>query len=518
MSDLRSPDPTMPEGEEPPPRGVKTMAALRWALLAGAIALAGFSWLSLVGAQPRAVDRAHAQYQCPMHPQIVSDQPGECPICHMTLEPTAPAPSASASSSGSAGAPPTRVPPTHPATTQARLDGGATERTTPGSTPPGTTSLTLALDRLQAIGVRTAVATEESRSTTLRITATVAPTEQGAAEVHVRAAGFVEHLYTDQTGVQVRAGQALFALYSPELYQAQSELLAARRWGSDGGTSSAAQQKLELLGMAAGDVERMIVKGEPQRAVTVYAPQSGYIAKKALVRGSYVRPEDALYQIQDLSKVYVVADVFPNDLARVRVGDEGTFVPTARPDAKLTAKIDLVYPTLNVEARTTRVRILLKNPDRSLRPGEYGNVEFASPARTVLLVPRDAVVDTGEATYVFVDEGDGRFSPHAVALDGEEGDSMIVREGIRAGDRVVSGATFLIDSESRLRASIATSTPPSVAPTPRSPSDEGPSCDADFDRAKYPDKWAGCQKCTQVHHGMGTMEADCKNAIPRPWK
>jgi Cu(I)/Ag(I) efflux system membrane fusion protein len=510
----------MPEGDEPPPRGVKTMAVVRWVFLASAIVLAAFSWWSLVAAQPRGPDFAHAKYHCPMHPQIVSDQPGECPICHMTLEPMpavrSSGPNASASGSASvaaSGARPLRPVPMRVGT------GTAAPMATPGSTPPGTTSLTLALDRVQAIGVRTEVASQRPLSSKLRITAAVAPTEQGAAEVHVRAAGFVEQLYVDQTGIQVRAGQALFALYSPELYQAESELLAARQWGDAGAaTTSAAHRKLELLGMASGDIDRVIAKGEPQRAIPVYAPQAGYVAKKAVVRGSYVRPEDTLYQIQDLSKVYVVADVFANDIARVHVGDEGTFTPTARPGVQLTAKVDLVYPTWNVEARTARVRLQLKNPDRSLRPGEYGTVAFALPVRTVLFVPRDAVVDTGEATYVFVDEGEGRFSPRVVTLDGEDGDSAIVRDGIEAGDRVVSGATFLIDSESRLRASIAASAPMTSTPIPGGSSEDAPSCDADFDRARYPDKWTDCHKCTQVHHGMGTMEADCKNAIPKPWK
>ena len=519
MVELASHEPAMPEGEEPPPRGVKTMAVVRWLFLAGAFVLAAFSWWSLVAAQPRGSDTAHhaTQYHCPMHPQIVSDQPGECPICHMTLEPM---PAAPASASSSTSPAPTSQPRPAPRRPPPGMDGGKEEsRPAPGSTPAGTTPLKLALDRVQAIGVRTTLATEKPLSSKLRITAAIAPTEQGAAEVHVRAAGFVEQIYVDETGIQVRAGQVLFALYSPELYQAESELLAVRQWGDAGaGTSGAARQKLELLGMTAADIDRVIAKGEPQRAIAVYAPQAGYIAKKAVVRGSYVRPEDTLYQIQDLSKVYVVADVFASDLARVSVGDEGTFTPTARPGVQLIAKVDLVYPTMNVEARTTRVRMQLKNPDRSLRPGEYGNVELAAPMRTVLLVPRDAVVDTGETTYVFVDEGEGRFSPRVVALGGEDEDSAIVREGLKPGDRVVSGATFLIDSESRLRASIAASAPMTSTPNAGTSSEDGPSCDADFDRSKYPDKWTDCQKCAQVHHGMGSMEADCKNAIPRPWK
>lgn len=550
----------MPEGEEPPPRGVKTMAAVRWVILGIAALLAVFMWLSYAQAQlssSKTGTGAEApKYHCPMHPQIVSNEPGECPICHMNLEPIAgersvppdagrAAPPAPAQPQD-AGAPQAAVDagftcPMHPevhsdvpgrcpicnmALEPAKADAGgevngmAPAASAPGSTPPGTTPIKLALDRIQSIGVRTAVAEEISSKAALRVTAIVMPPEQGAAEVHVRSAGFVEAIHIDQTGVSVRAGQAMLALYSPELFQAQNELLATKQWGGDAGaTSSSARRKLELLGMTTPEIDRVVAKGEPLRAITVAAPRGGFVTKKSVVLGSYVTPEMALYEVQDLSKVYVVADVFLTDIASVTKGADGRFVPAGHPERTTTAKVDLVYPLVNAEARTRRIRMQVRNEgSTAYAPGEYGTVELAVAPRKRVAIPRDALVDTGTATYAFVVEPEGRFVPRVVALAGGDVGHVYIEGGLGAGERVVSGATFLIDSESRLQASIAqaTQSPSSGAPTPAS--EGGPSCEADFDRQRMPEKWAECMKCVKVHRGMGTMEADCKNAIARPWK
>jgi Cu(I)/Ag(I) efflux system membrane fusion protein len=498
------------EQEEKPPRGVKGMAVVRWALVALSAAAATWTWSSYVSGQhaqdvaPTASAGPAQKYRCPMHPQMISNEPGECPICHMTLvplvvapPPTPPAMSAMPGMSATPGMP--------------SMPGMAMPSAAPPSTPPGTTPITIAFDRVQSIGVRTSIAEERDAGGTLRVTATVAAPEQGVAEVHVRTAGFVDRISVRETGVRVGAGQELLGLYSPDVFQAESELLTAKSFGDQGVRSvDAARQKLSLMGMPPAAIDEVVTTGKAMRVVPVSAPAGGYVTKKNVVLGSYVTPEMTLYEIEDLSRIYILAEVFPRDAATIHVGTEGRFTLSSEPDKTAVAKVDLVYPQIDAEARTTRVRLQLRNDQLKLRPGQYGQVEFALAARKAVVVPRDAIVDTGLSTYVFLDDGGGHYTPRIVTTGHEEGDQVEVITGISAGDRVVSSATFLIDSESRLQASLGQSA--GGGPAPPSP------CDADFDRAKFPDKWGECQRCEKQHAGMGSMVDDCKNAISKPWR
>jgi membrane fusion protein, copper/silver efflux system len=562
----------MPEGDEPPPPGVRLMSLVRWGILAAAVVLAAFMWISYAKAQlsGSAADASlkAPRYHCPMHPQIVGDEPGECPICHMALEPisdarsgalvTPPVASSATPPAGSGQASGFSCP-MHPevrsetagrcpvckmalapiaASVDAGVagehgavwgsgmlataaDAGMPSMLVPGATPPGTTTVDLALDRVQAIGVRTAVAEERDAGRALRVTAVVTAPEQGAAEVHVRSAGFVEAIHVDQSGMKVRAGQPMLALYSAEILQAQNELLATRGWGADGGSMTvSARRKLELLGMSQGDIDRVVARGEPLRAITITTPRGGYVTKKNVVLGSYVTPETTLYEVQDLSTVYVVADVFLPDVPYVKVGSEARFVPARDSERAATGRVDLVYPVVNPEARTRRIRMQIRNEGGvAYTPGEYGMLELTAAPRRRVSIPSDALVDTGTATYVFVVAGEGRFVPRAVSVAGTDRDRVFIEGGLSPGERVVSGATFLVDAESRLRASIAQASGTATKITPTAPTTgQGPSCHADFDRQTKPDKWAECMKCETVHRGMGSMEVDCKNAIAKPWK
>jgi membrane fusion protein, copper/silver efflux system len=484
---------------EPPPRGVRAMSIFRWGLIVVAASLAAFSWFTLARADPAA--QSAPRYYCPMHPQITSHDPGECPICHMTLEPipkerkqkaAAPAPAAAASASAHQhDARPGEtlyVCPMHPEV-QSETPGTCPickmdlvpRKVSPAASsadmPPGTAPIELTLDRVQAIGVRTALVQTSGASGMLRAPAVVEAAESGVAQVHARAGGFIERVAVKETGVKVRAGQELAAIYSPEIYQAQAELLTVKGWGAQGQSAETEQrvrQKLALLGVGSGTIDQVLKRKEPLRTVSLSAPISGFVIKKNVVLGSFVTPETPLFEIVDLSKVYVIANLYASELARAKVGTEGTFRATNKPEPSFTAKVDLVYPSVDPDARTTRVRLQVKSADVALVPGEYGYVEFSAPGTHSVSVPRDAIIDTGRHTYVFVALGAGQFSPRSVELGPELPDERVeIRSGLKGDERVVSGATFLIDSESRLRASLA-SPEPVAPPAPSGHPGHGP--------------------------------------------
>ncbi|HEU4412721.1 MAG TPA: efflux RND transporter periplasmic adaptor subunit [Polyangiaceae bacterium] len=456
------PPPPESEGPEAPPPGVRAMATLRWAILAGVAAVALLSFWFLLAPE----GAANVKYTCPMveHAFVVKDEPGECPVCHMELVPM-PAEAAEARKQGAAAA-------------AAEL---------PPDTPPGLVPIHVELGRAQKIGVRTALVEEADAGSGLRAPAYVSAPESGASQAHVRAPGFVERVAVGQTGVAVGAGQPLVYVYSPDIYRAQEEMLAIRRFegvGPGGGTPAgptleAARRRLELYGLTAKDIDDIVRKGAPERAVPVRSPASGHVTRKEVALGAYVTPEMVLYEIADLSRVYVVADVFTRDAASLRVGSAGLVRFASLPGPEIKAKIDLIYPEMNAAARTTRVRLQVPNPGLLLRPGLYGEVRFETGARRALVVPRDAVVDTGESRYVFVDLGEGRYAPRLVTLGAEAGERVEIVSGLRAGERVVSGATFLLDSESRLQAALTgvvappasagTASPHASAPPPASP-------------------------------------------------
>jgi Cu(I)/Ag(I) efflux system membrane fusion protein len=434
------------EGEEAAPPGTRILSIVRWVILLAMFALSLVSIASYAAPHlhESAAEAAGKKYYCPMHPQITSDAPGECPICHMALEPV----------------PEDRKKPAKP------KDDPHAAHAAPAA-PPGTTPITLSLDRVQAINVRTTPVELVTSSGRLRVAAIVAASDQGRAEVRVRAPGYIEALRVKQTGVKVRAGELLGSYYSPEIFQAQQELLAAVGFAAaDPRSQTIAQtgrKRLELLGLGKETIERIVTQREALRAVPILAPASGHVIEKKVVLGSFVSPETPLFEIASLGEVYVIAKVFERQLAAVKVGDLARFSTSAGPGRAHEAKVDLVYPDLDPATRTARVRFSVKNDDLSLLPGQTGTAELASTAMQELAIPLDALLDTGTSQYVFVAEAGGRFSPRPVQVSEQTGDHFVVAGGLSAGERVVSGATFLIDAESRLQASLigqGTSTKP----------------------------------------------------------
>jgi Cu(I)/Ag(I) efflux system membrane fusion protein len=447
------------EGEEAAPRGVRAMAIVRWLLVAMMAAAASASFLYVFGDSREAQGDLKAQvYYCPMHPAVVQDHPGECPICSMSLVPR---PSASPAN-------PSATERAHP---HARQDATAADASTASGTtgapaaPAGVTSVDLSSERIQLIGMRTARAVRAPIASQLRSVGYVAPTESGLASVQTRFAGWIQELHVRETGQPVKRGQLLARVYSPELLAAQQELVNAKRWssaaGGAAGTAGApsallasAHSRLALLGMDPREIAEVERSGELHRLIEVRSPASGYISRKNAVEGLYIQPGTPLFEIADLSKVCVIAEIFEHEAGRTEVGQRATLELAAYPGESFSGRVQFLYPALDTTTRTLRARIEFKNSALRLRPGMYGDVLLEAPAASGVMIPREAVIDTGTHQYVFVARDGGQLEPRAIRLGAGGGDSVQVLAGVAEGETVVTTGNFLIDSESRLRSAI----------------------------------------------------------------
>lgn len=305
------------------------------------------------------------------------------------------------------------------------------------------------------LGIRIEAVGRESLTQDVRAVATVVPDESRISHVHTRVAGWVEQLDVNTTGEMVTAGQPLARIFSQELFSSQTEYLAARRATSASGITSAViaggRTRLTVLGMPPAEIDRIEQTGEPQRLVTVFAPRSGVVVNRGVTAGTSVDASTTLVTIADLSRVWVIAELPEANIPGIRVGTEAQLDFPASGREPFTARVDFLYPTLTDRTRTLRVRFSVSNGAGTLRPGLYGTVTFASTGQPVITVPRDAVVDTGLMQHVFVATGD-RFEPRAVTLGVQLADRVEIRTGLAEGERIVAAGVFLLDSESRLRA------------------------------------------------------------------
>ena len=321
---------------------------------------------------------------------------------------------------------------------------------TPDRVPIDVTASTL-----QQLDIRLEVVKRESLTQEVRAVATVVPDESRISHVHTRVSGWVEQLDVNTTGEMVRAGQPLARIFSQELFSSQTEYLAVRKATSASGIMSAVlaggRTRLSVLGMSPADISAIEQGGEPRRLFTVAAPRSGVVVNRGVTVGTSVDPSTTLLTIADLSRVWILAEVPEANIPAVRVGTLAQIDFAASGRAPFSTRIDFVYPTLTERTRTLRVRLSAANPGGLLRPGLYGTVAFESTGREVITVPRDAVVDTGLQQHVFVAIGD-RFEPRAITLGMQLADRVEVRGGLKEGERIVAAGVFLLDSESRLRA------------------------------------------------------------------
>ena len=416
------------------------MNTLRWVLFGGLTLLAIVSIASFVAwrvelgrtAGPSAAAARKTStvlFRCPMHPSYTSDKPGECPICGMSLE---------------------------------KVDSGAEAAAEAAAGDvPGLATVQIPAERTQRIGVRLARVEQGSLGEGSSLVGFVVPDESRMKRVQLRVAGWVQDVQVNRTGELVKKDQPMLSLYSPELYQSEREYLIAMGEGEgteghDAGAHDAARARLRLLGVPDDEVARLERERTASSRMALRSPVTGTVLERNLVEGQYVEADMPLFTVADLSHVWVLVDLYEMDLGRVKVGDRARFTADGLPGRTFDAKIDFIYPTISNETRTLKARLALDNRDGLLRPGMYGRVEVSTGrGHAALVIPAEAVVNTGEISYVFLARGGGRFEPRRVWTGGGDGDRITVLQGLAEGDTVVASASFLIDSESRLKAAIA---------------------------------------------------------------
>lgn len=315
----------------------------------------------------------------------------------------------------------------------------------------------------QLIGVRSASVVHATLEEKIRTVGTVGYDERGFTQVTLKTSGWIRKVFVDSIGRPVRKGEPLFTVYSPDLLATQDEyLLAVKMQGQlaesplDEAKANAdalvasARERLRLWDVTDSQIAALERRGQADPVLTIYAPSSGIVMKREALPGKYVEPGVTLYEIADLSTIWIHADIYESEVAHAKVGQPATVTFAAYPAETFSGKVAYVYPTLNTEARTVRVRVEFTNPKLKLKPGMYGNVTLQTDAVTTLVVPKDAVLNTGLRQLVFMDRGQGRYEPTLVKLGRRSQDSVEVMEGLKEGDRIVTSANFLLDAESKL--------------------------------------------------------------------
>jgi RND family efflux transporter MFP subunit len=456
-------------------RTIPVLAALL--LLAGGLAACRRGGGTAAKTEP-----SKTQYHCPMHPTYVSDRPGQCPICKMDLVPI------QASAEPHA---PRRVlfyrSPMDPAVRSdvPRKDEMGMdfvpvyEDEATGPVVSGRAMVALSPERRQLLGVRSEAVTRRHLDRTIRTVGRVAMDERRLHHVHTKYEAYVEKLYVNFIGQMVRKGDHLAALYSPELVATQQEYLLAYRAQqrlaqsgiasvAKGGTDllEAARQRLLFWDVSPEDIEALERSGQVQRTVDLHAELPGYVLQKSAVHGMRVMPADILFDIADLSAVWILADVYESDLATVELGMAAEVTLPYQPGRTWRGAVAFVDPIVEPGTRTVKVRVEVPNGDYALKPDMFADVVLRRELGDALFVPESAVLKPGERQLVFLDRGDGRLEPREIETGARVEGGYAVLSGLAEGDKVVTSANFLIDSESSLKAALSSmgTAPPAGGP------------------------------------------------------
>jgi membrane fusion protein, copper/silver efflux system len=360
----------------------------------------------------------------PMHPQYKADKPGKAPDCGMKLVPK-------------------------------YADQAAT-------LAPG--SVMIAAGKQQMIGVRTAEVKRETLIREVRTTGQITADETKIAHVHVKINGFIEKVFVDYIGQLVKKGQPLFTLYSPDLVSTQEEYLIAKRGEKTLGTSPfpevaqgsqsllrSARERLRLWDVSDEQIKKLDESGEVSRTLTFYSPIAGFVMDRKAFPQTSVNPDTELYTVSDFSTIWVNADIFEYEVPFVRIGQRAEMHLSYYPGKKWNGRVSCIYPTVDPTTRRVRVRLEFPNPDFQLKPQMFADVELEVSYGNQIMVPQEAVLDSGKEQTVFVAHESGYFEPRNITTGAKLGGKVVVLSGLKAGETVVTSGNFLIDSESRLK-------------------------------------------------------------------
>lgn len=339
---------------------------------------------------------------------------------------------------------------------------------------PALSPVQLTPERMQSIGVQTGTVEYKQVSNDIRATGNVDVDERSISYVQVRFPGYIRQVFANATYQYVRAGEPLFTIYSPDLVATQQEFLLARHnWQNLSGSTvegvasgaealaGAAEQRLEQWEVPRSELDKLKLSGKPITDLTINSPVSGYITERAALPNMYVESSSRLYTIADLSRIWVYAQVFQDDVGRLKPGDLAQITVDSYPGHTFSGQIQQILPQVDPATRTVRVRIALANPGLKLKPGMFVGVGLKSTMGRALVIPASAVLQSGTRQLVFLDQGGGNLRPQEVKLGQRAGDDFIVLGGLGEHQRVVTSANFLIDSESQLQAAAGSFTAPS---------------------------------------------------------